>query len=152
MPREIQHLYQKANKTDHTCGQVCVAMAAGIGSDAAVALIGTRGRTRGLWLKKALNSLGIRTGKTVHCRGDFLDRWKQLPAFCIARLNFVTSNHEQWRRKNDPTGKFRTWPDTKKSGHWILIWNGKRYDPLRPRFRWPPPVGPVSYFEILDTE
>jgi hypothetical protein len=83
------------------CGQTCLAMILEIPLEDAIVLVGHSKGTKTRELAQALKLWGLRTtGKLV--------RRPKIPEYCIAKI---------------PRPRGRNW-------HWVVYWEGKRYDPL----------------------
>ena len=128
MPRDITPLYQGAY--EKTCGQTCVAMAAGVSREAAIAAVGMPAGTWGADLKRGLAKLGIRTGKTRTLRHN-----AGAPQFGIVNINYRVNGRK-----------------VRRPGHWLLVWDWLIYDPLPPDREWRPPGEFISGFDILDID
>jgi hypothetical protein len=107
-------------KGSNMCGQACVAMAAGV-SLSTVATIMGKGPTTGKDLHHALKRFKIDSSEKVVRIGPNSRIWKStqsryfdLPARCIAKC-----------RSGNCT-----------FSHWILIWDGKTYDPYPGTVPW----------------
>lgn len=90
-------------KTEHSCGQACVAMIAGITLKKSIDIFGNDKRTTTKQLKQAFEQLGIKTGK----RRERISKNRKLPNLCIVSIK---------------------WSDNGKR-HWSVCENGKFYDP-----------------------
>ena len=102
--KEMNLIFQPPGSS--LCGQCCVAMAAGISLEESIKVFGHRHATRTKEVAQALNALGI-----------------QCPS---QRLKPLT-DRDSW-----PTRaiiKEIYGPTRKRKSHWILLWDGKVYDP-----------------------
>jgi hypothetical protein len=127
--REVNLLLQDPRAL--TCGQCCVAMATGETLSTVIAATGTGGRTSAKVLRRVLDQFGIRTSHTRKITGA-----APLPLYAIAHQNSRT-----------PDGKV----EFPNRGHWVLIWNGKIFDPLPVDYHWinfNPDTCLISCFEL----
>jgi hypothetical protein len=108
------------------CGQTCVAMAAGVSIDAAVAAVGVsssndEGGTFADDMVRGLQKLGVKCGQPTEYGRRGSKRLRQLPERAIMGID----GYQQ---------------------HWVLLWDGFVYDP---GIGWPLPVRAYEGF-ILD--
>jgi hypothetical protein len=115
-------------------------MVANVSIEEAIKATGTAGRTKAPTIRKALKTLGIKTG---YIKVKYED--EPLPDYCICNINFIT-NGKRKRLKEWSGSK----PSRKRNGHFIIVWGGVIYDPLPEGYRWPASANIVSYFEIID--
>ncbi len=108
------------------CGQTCVAMAAGVTIEDAVKAVGHKERTKTLELALALRKLGVECDDRLRIRrnGD------GYPPRCIVKVS---------------SGGKRNW-------HWVLMWDGKVYDPASLEFSLWPWQKTAGYLEIKKNE
>ena len=113
---DIVHQYQPVNSS--LCGQACIAMICGIHLADAVEAVGKASGTTGPDLAKALKILGVesspkqvRIGKKLPRKSNY---YPFLPPKCIAKVRSAGV----------------------KKYHWVLIWNGKTYDPYPGYVPW----------------
>lgn len=100
--RKVEHARQP---TKRTCGQTCVAMAAGVTFDEAAEAVGHRRSTTYRDLQRGLAKL------KVWCTSrEAYDPSKKLPEMAILRL--------------------RSYDNKRWGGHWVLLAGGYVYDPL----------------------
>lgn len=101
----ITHLQQPDDS--RTCGQHCIAMAAGVSVALVINALGKKGGTRTVDIVRGLRAFGFRP------LTDKLVRWDGVskpPAYAILHARF-----------GDPKGKFY--------GHWVLNYDGVIHDP-----------------------
>ena len=98
-------LVRQAPGSNH-CGQACIATLGQLTLEAAIELVGTRGKTATRHLKAALGKLGIKCGDR---------RVRGMPDKDETALLF--------------------WKDGGTKGHWTVWHKGKYYDPLAGVFR-----------------
>ena len=115
---DIAQQYQPKNSM--LCGQTCVAMVGGISLEDAIQKVGKRGGTTGPDLHKALSKIGILSSEKM-ARLSVNSRvsrkqfdFDALPEKCIAKVRSVGIN----------------------KSHWVLVWNGKIYDPYPGYVPW----------------
>lgn len=108
----MRHLIQPNSRT---CGQTCVAMAAGIDIEAAIKLFGHKHGTSTRSMVRVLRHLGF---KPAPCLQRITpDRPAPLRSICKMRF-----------RRRDGRGWKSGW-------HWVLLWDGYLYDPLGPDYQ-----------------
>lgn len=110
----MRHLVQPSSKT---CGQTCVAMAAGIEIDDAIKLFGHRHGTHTKSVIRVLKKLGF----DVSSRLQRVTPYQPIPQRSICKMRF---------RRRDGKGWKNGW-------HWVLLWDGVLYDPLGPDYIHP---------------
>lgn len=87
------------------CGQCCIAMVAHIGLSEAIEHFGHKKGTKTRDLVRVLNEIGIpNSGELVRVRDDRIR-----PLHRISKMVYIPRKRSGW--------------------HWVVHWNGKRYDP-----------------------
>jgi hypothetical protein len=92
------------------CGQVCVAMAAGVSVKKAIDVIGHEFGTTTADVRDALRGLGIEVADRLRTIGKRKGVIPKRAILCISR------------KGNKREGR-------KERGHWMLAWDGEIYDP-----------------------
>lgn len=101
---------KKQPPNSNLCGQTCIAMICNISIFDSIRAIGKSTTTTGVDLSRGLRSFGVKASPKMIKMAKIpliTDFYKKLPSRCIAKV----------RARNI------------KKSHWILIWDGKYYDP-----------------------
>lgn len=103
---------QLVQPNSRTCGQTCVAMAADLDIEAAIKLFGHKHGTTTRAMVRVLRHLGFKTGPGL----SRITRDRPAPLRSICKMRFRRRDGRGWR----------------SGWHWVLLWDGKLYDPLGP--------------------
>lgn len=115
MSKEIIPQLQPVNSS--LCGQTCVAMICGIHLADAVEAVGKGSKTTGINLVRALNKFNI--------KAKILTRLS-----CFKKISIKNECYYHFLPKRCIV-KFRA--KNIKHSHWVLIWDGKTYNPDPPQ-------------------
>jgi hypothetical protein len=103
--RDLKYIQQP--KDSKLCGQACLAMVTGKSLKQIIALVGHSGGTRSSDLIYVLRKLGYKTPNRLLVLS-------KIPNYAIAKI---------------PHKNVKGYPKNASNWHWVVYWNGERYDP-----------------------